>query len=71
MSDKEVQALRKLKNRKATGPKNIPVDAWKDLGIVRLNMLKMVVEIVSTIIDMEKMSEVGRNSTLIPIFTKG
>ena len=33
-------ALRIMKNGKATGPDNLPVEAWKSLGRTGVNFLK-------------------------------
>ena len=34
-----VKAIRKMKNGKATGPDNIPVEVWKSLGEEGIDML--------------------------------
>ncbi|XP_047502966.1 uncharacterized protein LOC125048346 [Penaeus chinensis] len=59
------RALRKMKKGKATGPDDIPVEAWKVLGRTGVIIL---LEIFTTIMETEKMPDEWRESTLIPIF---
>ncbi|XP_047487973.1 uncharacterized protein LOC125038499 [Penaeus chinensis] len=59
------RALRKMKKGKATGPDDIPVEAWKVLGRTGVIIL---LEIFTKIMETEKMPDEWRESTLIPIF---
>ena len=66
ISAEEVErAMSKMKKGKATGPDNIPVEAWKVLGRFGVDVL---LTIFNTIMENEQMPEEWRNSTLIPIF---
>ena len=58
-------ALRNMKNGKATGPDNLPVEVWKSLGRTGVNFLK---EALNKITDEEKIPDIWRESILIPIF---
>ena len=58
-------ALRNMKNGKATGPDNLPVEVWKSLGRTGVNFLK---EALNNITDEEKITDIWRKSILIPIF---
>ena len=58
-------ALRKMKNGKATGPDNLPVEVWKSLGRTVVNFLK---EALNKITDEEKIPDIWRKSILIPIY---
>ena len=52
ISREEVEkALKKMKNKKATGPDNIPVEAWKGLGKEGIDMLW---DLVCKVYDQEK-----------------
>ena len=57
--------LRNMKNGKATGPDNLPVEVWKCLGRTGVNFLK---ETLNKITDEEKIPDIWRKSTFIPIF---
>ena len=59
------RALRKMKKGKATGPDDIPVEAWKVLGRIGVEIL---LRIFTTIMETENMPDEWRQSTLIPIF---
>ena len=58
-------ALRNMKNGKATGPDNLPIEVWKSLGRTGVNFLK---EALKKITDEEKIPDVWRKSILISIF---
>ena len=58
-------ALRNMKNWKATGRDNLPVDVWKSLRRTGVNFLK---EASNKITDEEKIPDIWRKSILIPIF---
>ena len=58
-------ALRNMKNGKATGPDNLPVEVWKSLGRTEVNFLK---EALNKISDEEKIPDIWRKSILIPIY---
>ena len=62
----EVQlALRRMKNGKASGPDEIPAEAWKSLGDEGINLLW---ELFRKIYDKEKMPNAWRESVIIPIY---
>ena len=48
-------ALRNIKNGKATGPDNLPVELWKSLGRPGVNFLK---EALNKITDVEKIPDI-------------
>ena len=55
-----------MKNGKATGPDNLPIEVWKSLGRTGVNSLK---EALSKITDEEeKIPDMWRNSFLTPIY---
>ena len=58
-------ALRNMKNGKAAGPDNLPIEVWKSLGRTGVNFLK---EALNKITDEEKIPDIWRKSILIPIF---
>ena len=58
-------ALRNMKNGKATGSDNLPIEVWNSLGRTGVNFLK---EVLNLIIDEEKIPDIWRKSILIPIF---
>ena len=58
-------ALRNMKNGKATGPDNLPVEVWKGLGRTGVNFLK---EALNKITDEENIPDICRKRTLIPIY---
>ena len=58
-------ALRNMKNEKATGPDNLPVEVWKSLGRTGVNCLK---EALNKITDEEKIPDIWRKSILILIY---
>ena len=53
-------ALRNMKNGKATGPDNLPVEVWKSLGRTGVNFLK---EALNKISDEEKIPDIWRKSS--------
>ena len=58
-------ALRNMKNGRAAGPDNLPVEVWKSLGRTGVNFLK---EALNKITDEEKIPDIWRKSILIPIY---
>ena len=60
-----VAAMKKMKKGKAVGPDDIPIEAWRVLGEAGVDIL---LDILSGIMQTEKMPEEWRESILIPIF---
>ena len=60
-----VEALRKMKEGKAIGPDNIPIEAWRVLGEAGIEIL---LGIFKEIMNTEKMPEDWRESILVPVF---
>lgn len=60
-----LNALKKMKNGKATGPDMIPVEAWKALGDEGVDILY---DLMIKILEQEKIPNEWRGSILIPIF---
>ena len=58
-------AMRRMKRGKAVGPDNIPVEAWKVLGWLGVEILT---DMFAKIMETEKIPDEWRSSTLIPIF---
>ena len=58
-------ALRNMKNGKAAGPDNLPIEVWQSFGITGVNTLK---EPLNKITDKEKIRNIWRKRILIPIF---
>ena len=66
MSEAEVRiALSKMKNGKATGPDEIPIEAWRVLGERAVCLLT---KLAQRVFYTGKMPEEWRKSTLVPIF---
>ena len=66
ISKKEiVEGLKRMKTGKAPGPDNLPVEAWKALGSEGVDILW---NLMDKIFNEEKVPEIWRQSTLIPIF---
>jgi hypothetical protein len=59
------RALKKMKNNKATGPDEIPVEVWKCLGEVGIDKLT---ELMQMIWEEEKMPREWRDSVITPIY---
>ena len=59
------EALERMKDGKATGPDEIPSEAWKSLGELGIDMLW---DLMKKIRKKEKMPQKWRKSFLIPIF---
>ncbi|XP_061621461.1 uncharacterized protein LOC133474126 [Phyllopteryx taeniolatus] len=59
------KALKRMKNGKAVGPDDIPVEVWKHLGEVAVEFLT---SLFNRILVREKMPEEWRKSVLVPIF---
>ena len=63
---KEVEvALKGMKLGKAMGPDGIPVELWKSLGEVGVDML---LDLLQKIFEQEKMPEEWRDNVSVPIF---
>ena len=58
-------ALKKMKNRKAVGPDNIPTEVWKYMGMAAVVFLT---GLFNDILQSKRMPNEWRKSTLIPIF---
>ena len=58
-------AMKKMKNGKAVGPDNIPVEAWKYLGEIAVVFLT---RLFNRILSGERMPEEWRRSILVPAF---
>jgi len=58
-------ALKKMKRGKATGPDDIPVEAWRVLGYTGVDVL---LKVLTRILEQEKIPAEWRDSVLIPIF---
>ena len=58
-------ALRKMKNNKATGPDEIPVEAWRALGEEGLDLLW---DLMIKIEEQEHIPDEWRESVLVPIY---
>ena len=57
--------MKRMKNGKAVGPDDIPVEVWKCLGEIALEFLT---ELYNRTMESERMPEEWRDSILIPIF---
>ena len=70
IAEEEVEkALGKMKKGKATGPDDIPVEAWRVLGHAGVKILLEIYTTITTITTIsERMLDEWRDSTLIPIF---
>ena len=66
ISKEEVREnMKRMKNGKAVGPDDIPVDVWKCLGEIALEFLT---KLYNKTMESERMPEEWRDSVLIPIF---
>ena len=66
ISKEEVREnMKRMKNGKAVGPDDIPVEVWKCLGEIALEFLT---KLYSRTMESERMPEEWRDSILIPIF---
>ena len=66
ISKEEVREnMQRMKNGKAVGPDDIPVDVWKCLGE---RALKFLTKLYNRTMESERMPEEWRDSVLIPIF---
>ena len=66
VSKEEVmENMQRMKNGKAVGPDNIPVEVWKCLGE---SALKFLTKLYNRTMESERMPEEWRDSVLIPIF---
>ena len=59
------KALKRMKNGKAVGPDDIPVEAWKCLGEKAVNFLT---SLFNDILEKEEMPDEWRRSVMIPLF---
>ena len=66
ISKKEVREnMKRMKNGKAVGPDDIPVEVWKCLGEIALEFLT---KLYNRTMEIERMPDEWRDSILIPIF---
>ena len=66
VSKEEVmENMQRMKNGKAVGPNDIPVEVWKCLGE---SVLKFLTKLYNRTMESERMPEEWRDSVLIPIF---
>ena len=66
ISKEEVREnMKRMKNGKAVGPDDIPVEVWKCLGE---SALEFLTKLYNRTMESESMSEEWRDSVLIPIF---
>ena len=66
ISKEEVREnMQRMKNGKAEGPDDIPVEVWKCLGE---SALKFLTKLYNRTMESERMPEEWRDSVLIPIF---
>ncbi|MCI4382158.1 hypothetical protein PGIGA_G00260570 [Pangasianodon gigas] len=63
--DEVRKALKRMKNGKAVGPDDIPVEVWKCLGEAAVEFLT---SLFNRVLESEKMPEEWRSSVLVPIF---
>ncbi|KAK3519564.1 hypothetical protein QTP86_015307, partial [Hemibagrus guttatus] len=63
--DEVRKALKRMKNGKAVGPDDIPVEVWKCLGEAAVEFLT---SLFKRVLESEKMPEEWRRSVLVPIF---
>ncbi|XP_068237143.1 uncharacterized protein [Palaemon carinicauda] len=59
------QSVKKMKNSKAAGPDNIPVEVWKSLGEEGIDVMW---DLMQKIFIQEKMPEGWRRSLIIPLY---
>ena len=60
-----IENMQRMKNGKAVGPDDIPVEVWKCLGE---SALKFLTKLYNRTMESERMPEEWRDSVLIPIF---
>ena len=66
ISKEEVREnMKRMKNGKAVGPDDIPVEVWKCLGEIAL---EFITKLYNRTMESERMPEESRDSILIPIF---
>ena len=66
ISEEEVREnMQRMKNGKAVGPDDIPVEVWTCLGE---SALKFLTKLYNRTMESERMPEEWRDSALIPIF---
>ncbi|KAK3514351.1 hypothetical protein QTP70_015880 [Hemibagrus guttatus] len=63
--DEVRKALKRMKNGKAIGPDDIPVEVWKCLGEAAVEFL---ISLFNRVLESERMPEEWRRSVLVPIF---
>jgi len=64
-NDEVIKALKRMKNGKAVGPDDIPVEVWKCLGEKAIDFLA---GLFNRVLECERMPEEWRKSVLVPIF---
>ena len=62
-----MENMQRMKNGKAVGPDDIPVEVWKCLGE---SALKFLTKLHNITMESERMPEEWRGSVMIPIFQK-
>ena len=68
VSKEEVmEYMQRMKNGKAVGPDDIPVEVWKCIGE---SALKFLTKLYNRTMESERMPDEWRDSVLIPIFKK-
>ena len=65
ISMNEVRMAMKMRNGKAVGPDNIPVEAWRCLGEMAV---RFFTRLFNRILNGERKPEEGRQRTLVPVF---
>ena len=63
--DEVMENMQRMKNGKAVGPDDIPVEVWKCLGE---NALQFLTKLYNRTMESERMPEEWRDSVMIPIF---
>ena len=63
--EEAMENMQRMKNGKAVGPDDIPVEVWKCLGE---SALKFLTKLYNRTMESERMPEEWRDSVLIPIF---
>ena len=63
--EEERENMNMMKNGKAVGPDDIPVEVWKCLGEIELEILT---KLYNRTMESERMPEEWRDSILVPMF---
>lgn len=67
LEEKVAEALYNMKNKKNCSPNNIPVEVWKCLGQVEVNILTQLFTFSMRI---EQFPDAWRKSTLVPVLKR-